>query len=1157
MIHEAKPTTSSEERERLLDQAVLSWLEETQAAGRPPERQAFLNRFPHLLPELADFLDGDALLGPALPWQNLPIENASPQLSSFGRYQVLALIDVGGMGEVFRVRDRELNRELALKVLAAGLAQESVFVERFIEEAQIASQLQHPGIPPVHDIGKTPDGRPFFTMKLVRGRNLTTLLAERPNLPHDQPAFLAIFLQLCQTLAHAHSKKVLHRDLKPANIMVGAFGEVQVMDWGLGKVLTSGHARAEQLSLGGKQISTVETVRSRNPGSATQAGSKVGTYAYMPPEQATGRQDQLGAPSDVFGLGAILCEILTGRPPYEGTTIEEVKLRAITADLGAALARLDKCGAAAELVEIAKDCLADDPAKRPPHAGALTERITAYLDSVQERLRQAELAAAKAETRAQEGKKRRRIQAALVGALALMLATWIGVYQWRLNRRFNVTQALTSSLIRVEDLRRQAEALAAEDPNQAKFSLAAWKQAALAAEEAESLARTGDVESSLHDRAVHARLECDRGTQDAEKRLEQRTTEAKFVAALAEAEMLAGVRFIGVQVDMSSALRAFARTFSEFGIVPGQLQGGQFVQILNQMPAAYRKQVLDSAHRWALIGSADSEALLNLADEADADPWRTQLRRAIRLKDNALLEGLMTSLSDSARSSTDHLFLGLALRNANALPKAIETLRQAQRRYPGDFWVNFDLGVSLRQLKNTPQEDICACFQSAWAIRPESPVACLNLSLALASMGRLNDARLCLKEALRFQPDSVLTHFLSGLYHFLRTDFKAAEGSLRTALSQFPDYVEVKALLAVCLAFQLRLSEAEQLVQECERLSPNNGILAYAKLVTSIWKGHQGETAKAARAIALQSSQERWGPILEPLCDLLEGNPRLGEEHAQQAIGILADNGSRGVCYLCLGLAQNLQGKGAQAVEACRQAANLLPDQPLVVEALATALLREGKLSEGRSVLARASKLGGQGVALFGYGPKIFIWDILVGCQNKLDEFENGTLDKNSFSESLKRFYYVEAALLSRRSELAYREYKFLLGDAGIWSNLPSLAWGTNLFGNDFLGTRSMAVWAAILAGTRQGNGPFRMDDEDRAIAREDALRWLRQDLRDIKAQSHGTRHVMSTRLRLNFWKLHPDFAPVRDEEHLTKLPPKEQEDWRKLWRDVDALLAR
>ena len=153
------------------------------------------------------------------------------------RLELLEEIARGGMGAILRGRDADIGRDVAVKVLLEDHRGRPELARRFLEEAHIAGRLQHPGVAPVYALGRMPDGRPYFTMKLIKGRTLTALLAERKDSSSERPRFLAVFEQVCQTLAYAHARGVIHRDLKPSNVMVGAYGEVQVMDWGLAKVL--------------------------------------------------------------------------------------------------------------------------------------------------------------------------------------------------------------------------------------------------------------------------------------------------------------------------------------------------------------------------------------------------------------------------------------------------------------------------------------------------------------------------------------------------------------------------------------------------------------------------------------------------------------------------------------------------------------------------------------------------------------------------------------------------------------------------------------------------------------------------------------------------------------------------------------------------------
>src|SRR5262249_3617494 len=167
---------------------------------------------------------------------------AGPPTASPQRYALGAEIARGGMGAVYRATDTAFAREVAVKVLLDKYAPTSGTARRVADEAQITGQLQHPNIPAVHDLGTRADGRPFLAMKLIKGETLDDLLKARTDPAADRGRFVAVFEQVCQAVAYAHAHQVLHRDLKPENVMVGAFGEVQVMDWGLAKVLGSREA---------------------------------------------------------------------------------------------------------------------------------------------------------------------------------------------------------------------------------------------------------------------------------------------------------------------------------------------------------------------------------------------------------------------------------------------------------------------------------------------------------------------------------------------------------------------------------------------------------------------------------------------------------------------------------------------------------------------------------------------------------------------------------------------------------------------------------------------------------------------------------------------------------------------------------------------------
>ncbi len=285
-------------------------------------------------------------------------------------------LGAGGMGAVYRTMDLSLGRRLALKVLRTESADEQGLRALFLEEAQVTAQLAHPSIPPVHELGLTEDRRPFFTMKEVQGRTLLDVLVERNADPEGSGwtpfRLLEIFQRICEATAYAHARGVVHCDIKPSNVMVGPFGEVTVMDWGVALLVApAGDADLDE--------PLVETPRGRRQVRDFVAG----TPAYMPPEQAAGDHKLLGPASDVYALGVMLFEIVCGRRPYEGhfAHIFWASVRGDVPDpIPAGGGAVDE-----SLREIIERALQPDPTGRFPHAGELAREIAAWREGARQR----------------------------------------------------------------------------------------------------------------------------------------------------------------------------------------------------------------------------------------------------------------------------------------------------------------------------------------------------------------------------------------------------------------------------------------------------------------------------------------------------------------------------------------------------------------------------------------------------------------------------------------------------------------------------------------------------------------------------------------------------------------------------------------------------
>lgn len=647
-----------------------------------------------------------------------PTSDAMPSKPEIGdRYQLSGEIARGGMGAVLRGRDVDLGRDLAVKVLLEKYTNHPEIARRFVEEAQIGGQLQHPGVVPIYDIGRFGE-RPFFTMKLVKGQTLAVLLSERTAATEDRPRLLGIALQVAQAMAYAHAKGVIHRDLKPPNIMVGAFGEVQVMDWGLAKVLAEGgnadEARAVQAHHQPEDVTTIRTARSTGSvssfGTETEMGSLLGTPAYMPPEQANGDVSILDRRADVFGLGAILCEILTGKPPYVGRSVEEVRRKACNGDLAEAITRLDASGADAELLALTKKCLSPEAIDRPHDAQEVADELSAYLNGVQERLQTVARERAVAEAQAIEERRRRKIQLALTASLLAFLTLGGLSTTYFLHQRAEQARLRTEQTAAVDRVVGQAVILR-DQAREAPEDVGRWQVAMAAVTQAEA---AQDELAAPRLRALRDEIQTGLDAAHRDKTLLDRLVDIRSSEAddpdgsISDADYAEAFRDGGIDVEKLSPVEAGEAIKARIPSVARALAGA-----LDDWAAIRRDKRRDAA------GAA---SLSRAAKSADPDPWRTDLRTALDEADQTTRLTRLRALEKEAKYDelgpiSLHLLGSGLLKGAD--PELAESvLRKAQERHPRDVWINYELARACE--KQGHGNEAIRFFTAARAIRPET-----------------------------------------------------------------------------------------------------------------------------------------------------------------------------------------------------------------------------------------------------------------------------------------------------------------------------------------------------------------------------------------------------------------------------------------------------
>ena len=784
-------------------------------------------------------------------------------------YEVETLLGRGGMGLVYRARHLRLNRSVAIKLLPAGARAGMHELERFFREAEAVAGLQHPNIVQVHDVGEC-RGQPYFTMELVEGGSLLDRLAGTPQPARHAAALVAT---LAGAVHAAHERGIVHRDLKPSNILLAADGTPKISDFGLAhRTEANGSGTAHDL---------------------TFAGSPIGTPSYMSPEQAEGRTSAIGPATDVYSLGAILYEMLTGRPPFRGESPADTRQHVID-DLPVPPSRLNP-KTPRNLETVCLKCLEKDPRRRYASAMDLAEDLRRFGRGEPVAARRAS-AIEKAVMWVQRRPTAAALYAMVVLAALLTLTMVVGLLRAGQQRAATVA-AVQSDLQKLDELQRTSS----WDESQAVVARAQGRLA--------GLAEGGPVEL--------------------------RQAVSRAAANLTLALRLEAIRFyraplVGGLADPAAADRDYEAAFREAG---GGGSGGLNIVSDDSTSAAARvgssgmaQTLVAGLDDWAVATQDDTRRAwcLGVARQADEDPtgWRARLRDPKAWADRKALAALATSAPINTLPLPLLLAVGERLQDLVGREggEAVDFLKRIDREHPGDPGVNFRLGYALMHRQNPAEAAVY--FRTAFALRPQNAAVCNDLGYALKAAGQLDDAIAYYRRAILLDPNYPGAH--SNLGVALKDQGKPDEAMacFQRALEIDPTFAQAHHGLARLLGARGDIAGAIEHLELAAKYAPTAAEPHYNLGVILAKLGRTDE------AIAHYEEALRLAPGLAPAHGNL-GNLLADRKQYDQALAhlrrVVELAPSDPVGHGSLGLVLLAQGKTTEAKASLSRALELMP----------------------------------------------------------------------------------------------------------------------------------------------------------------------------------------------------------------------------------------